>query len=103
MSTEEISVAVIGAGMAGRSHANGYREANTIHGGGLPKIRLAAIADINLELARSVADRYGFEKAVASWQEIAEDPTIDAVSVVLGNSLHREVVEALLAAGKHVL
>lgn len=101
--TEQLSVAVIGAGMAGRSHANGYREANTIHGAGLPKIRLAAIADVNLELAQSVADRYGFEKAVASWQEIAEDPTIDAVSIVVGNSLHREIAEALLAAGKHVL
>lgn len=101
--TEQLSVAVIGAGMAGRSHANGYRQANTIHGGGLPKIRLAAIADVNLELAQEVADRYGFEKAVGSWQEVAEDPTIDAVSVVVGNSLHREVVEALLAAGKHVL
>ena len=101
--TEQLSVAVIGAGMAGRSHANGYREANTIHGGGLPKIRLAAIADVNLELAREVADRYGFEKALGSWQEVADDPTIDVVSVVVGNSLHREVVEALLAAGKHVL
>lgn len=102
MTTDQLSVAVIGAGMAGRSHANGYREANTIHGGGLPKIRLAAIADTNLELAQSVADRYGFERAVGSWQEIAEDPTIDAVSIVVGNSLHREIAEALLAAGKHV-
>ncbi|HMR50335.1 MAG TPA: Gfo/Idh/MocA family oxidoreductase [Arachnia sp.] len=101
--TEQLSVAVIGAGMAGRSHANGYRQANTIHGGGLPPIRLAAIADVNLELAQEVAHRYGFEKAVGSWQEVAEDPTIDVVSVVVGNSLHREVVEALLAAGKHVL
>lgn len=101
--TEQLSVAVIGAGMAGRSHANGYRQANTIHGGGLPKIRLAAIADMNLELAQSVADRYGFEKAVGSWQEVAEDPTIDAVSIVVGNSLHREIAEAMLTAGKHVL
>ena len=101
--TEQLSVAVIGAGMAGRSHANGYRQANTIHGGGLPRIRLAAIADMNLELAQSVADRYGFEKAVGSWQEVAEDPTIDAVSIVVGNSLHREIAEAMLTAGKHVL
>ena len=101
--TEQLSVAVIGAGMAGRSHANGYRQANTIHGGGLPPIRLAAIADVNLPLAQEVADRYGFEKAVASWQEVAEDPTIDAISIVVGNSLHREIAEAMLAAGKHVL
>ena len=101
--TKQLGVAVIGAGMAGRSHANGYRQANTIHGGGLPPVRLIAIADINQELATEVAGRYGFEKAVGSWQEIADDPEIDVVSVVVGNSLHREVVGALLAAGKHVL
>lgn len=101
--TEQLSVAVIGAGMAGRSHANGYRQANTIHGGGLPKIRLAAIADMNLALAQEVADRYGFEKAVGSWQEVAADSSIDAVSIVIGNVAHREVAEAMLAAGKHVL
>ena len=103
MTTEQLSVAVIGAGMAGRSHANGYREANTIHGAGLPDIRLAAIADLDTSLAESVAKRYGFEKAVSSWEAIAEDPTIDAVSIVIGNSLHRQVAEALLSAGKHVL
>ena len=69
--TKQLGVAVIGAGMAGRSHANGYRQANTIHGGGLPPVRLIAIADINQELATEVAGRYGFEKAVGSWQEIA--------------------------------
>ena len=30
-------------------------------------------------------------------------PDIDAVSVVVANHLHRPIVEALLAAGKHVL
>lgn len=97
--TKQLGVAVIGAGMAGRSQANGHRQANTIHGGGLPPVRLIAIADINQELATEVAGRYGFEKAVGSWQEIADDPEIDVVSVVVGNSLHREAVEALLAAG----
>ena len=45
---EQISVAVIGAGMAGRSHAAAYRMANSVSGEGLPPIRLAAIADANV-------------------------------------------------------
>jgi len=32
MPARQISVAVIGAGMAGRSHAAGYRQANTVFG-----------------------------------------------------------------------
>jgi predicted dehydrogenase len=89
--------------MAGRSHAAGYRAVNTVFGEGLPPIRLAAIADANEPLARDAARRYGFEKAVTSWEAVAEDPGIDAVSVVVGNALHRPIAEALIAAGKHVL
>src|SRR5688572_13332369 len=103
MSQRPLSVAVIGAGMAGRSHAAGYRQVNTVFGEGLPPIRLAAVADANETLARDAARRYGFEKAVFSWEEIVEDPTIDAVSSVVGNALHRPIAEALVAAGKHVL
>jgi predicted dehydrogenase len=100
---EPISVAVIGAGMAGRSHAAGYRNANTVFGAGLPPVRLAAIADANLALGEDAARRYGFERALPSWEAVAEDPTIDAVSIVVGNALHRPIAEALVAAGKHVL
>jgi predicted dehydrogenase len=103
MSEQQLSVAVIGAGMAGRSHAAGYRQANTVFGRGLPRIRLAAIADANTALAEDAADRYGFDKAVSSWEAVAGDPSIDAVSIVVGNALHRPIAEALVAAGKHVL
>ena len=101
--SEQLSVAVIGAGMAGRSHAAAYRMVNTVFGAGLPPIRLAAIADANMELAQDAARRYGYEKAVSSWEEVAKDPDIDAVSIVVGNALHRPIAEALVAAGKHVL
>jgi predicted dehydrogenase len=103
MSKQPLSVAVIGAGMAGRSHAAGYRQVNTVFGDGLPPIRLAAIADANTELAEDAARRYGYEKAVSSWEEVVDDPSIDAVSIVVGNALHRPIAEALIRAGKHVL
>jgi predicted dehydrogenase len=61
VSGTSIGVAVIGAGMAGRAHASGYRSAPAVFGAGLPDVRLVA------------------------------------------NRLHREIVCALLDAGKHVL
>jgi predicted dehydrogenase len=103
MSKQPLSVAVIGAGMAGRSHAAGYRQVNTVFGAGLPPIRLAAIADANVDLAEDAARRYGYERACSSWEAVAEDPSIDAVSIVVGNALHRPIAEALIQAGKHVL
>jgi predicted dehydrogenase len=98
-----IGVAVIGAGMAGRAHAGGYRSASTVFDADLPEVRLVAVADVNPAFATEAARRFGYERAETNWEAVAAAPDIDAVSVVVANSLHREIVEALLAAGKHVL
>jgi len=103
MSDSSIGVAVIGAGMAGRAHINGYRAASTVFGPGLPEIRLVAIADAHKPFAVDAAKQYGYQRAETSWEAVAAAPDIDAVSVVVANHLHRPIVEALLAAGKHVL
>ena len=103
MTTPSIGVAVIGAGMAGRAHASGYRSAPTVFGEGLPDVRLVAIADAYGPFATDTARRYGYERAETSWRAIAEAPDVDAVSVVVGNTLHREITTGLLEAGKHVL
>lgn len=103
MSKDSIGVAVIGAGMAGKAHAAGYRTATSVYGPGLPKVRLVSVADVYEPLAAETARRFGFERHDTSWQAVAAADDIDVVSVVVANSLHREIVESLLAAGKHVL
>lgn len=103
MSTSSIGVAVIGAGMAGRAHAAGYRSATTVFNTDLPEVRLVAIADAHEPFAADAAKRYGYERVETDWRAIAEADDIDAVSIVVANSLHREIAEALLASGKHVL
>ena len=103
MSTTDIGVAVIGAGMAGKAHAAAYRNAPAIYESILPSVRLVSIADAYEPLAASAAARFGYERHDTSWQAIAEADDIDVVSVVVANRLHREIVEGLLAAGKHVL
>ena len=98
-----IGIAVIGAGMAGRAHTAAYRSAPTLYESVLPPLRYVSIADVSPELGDLAARRFGYERNDTSWQAIAEADDIDVVSVVIANSLHREVVEGLLAAGKHVL
>ena len=102
-SSTPLSVAVIGAGMAGTTHANAWRQVGTVFDLGLPKVRLAAIADAYEPFATDAAERYGYEKAVTDWRDVADDPSIDIVSIVVGNALHREIAEAMIRAGKHVL
>jgi predicted dehydrogenase len=98
-----LGVAVIGAGMAGRAHIAGYRSATTAFAPNLPEVRLVAVGDVNPEFATAAARRFGYERAETDWKVIADAPDIDVVSVVVANPLHREIVEGLLAGGKHVL
>jgi predicted dehydrogenase len=103
LSISSIGVAVIGAGMAGKAHAAAYRTAPTLYASTLPPVRLVSVADVYEPLAEAAAKRFGFERHDTSWQSVVDAEDIDVVSVVVANSLHREIVEALLAAGKHVL
>ncbi|WP_353082127.1 Gfo/Idh/MocA family protein [Tessaracoccus lapidicaptus] len=98
-----IGIAVIGAGMAGKSHAAAYRVAPTLYRPTLPDLRYVSICDVNAEIGEATARRYGYERSDTDWRAIAADPDIHVVSVVIANSLHLEVVRGLLEAGKHVL
>ncbi|MGX6601340.1 Gfo/Idh/MocA family protein [Micromonosporaceae bacterium Da 78-11] len=100
---QPVGVAVIGAGMVGRAHANAYRNAATVFGLDRPAPRLVAIADVHEPFATDAATRYGYERAETDWRAVIDAPDIHAVSVAVANSLHREITEAALAAGKHVL
>jgi predicted dehydrogenase len=103
VSGDGLGVAIVGAGMIGQAHAAGYRAVHAVAGPTLPPVRLVAIADINATLARHVADRFGYQRAETGWQAVAAADDLDVVVVAVANPLHREVVEGMLAAGKHVL
>jgi predicted dehydrogenase len=98
-----IRVALIGAGAAGQAHAFGYRNVSMAAGLEAVHIDMAVVVDPNVELARRTADRYGYTDATADLQRVVDDPSIDAISVALPNSVHAEVLPAILRSGKHVL
>lgn len=66
--TKTIGIAVIGAGMAGAVPHRWIPATSTLR---LATLRYVAVADVNTELAAKVAKRYGYEKALGSWQEVA--------------------------------
>jgi predicted dehydrogenase len=103
MADRAIRVAVVGAGMAGRAHAAGYRSLHSLYGDAVPGVRLVAVADANRSLADDLAGKFGFERVETSWEAIAEGDDIDAVSIVLPNSEHRAAVAGLVSRGKAIL
>ena len=64
---------------------------------------LYAIAGRSLEKAKAFQDEFGFEKAYGSYDEILEDPEVQAVYIPLPNDLHYKYTIAALKKGKHVL
>jgi predicted dehydrogenase len=60
---------------------------------------------VNRAVADDTARRYGYHNADLGrcLEARPADREVDAVSVVVANQLHREIVDGLLEAGKHVL
>ena len=65
--------------------------------------RLVACAGRIPNRATEFAARHGLEYSYPSYEELVQDPKVDAVYVATPNHLHHPVVLAAAAAGKHVL
>jgi predicted dehydrogenase len=91
---ETLNVAVVGAGLFGQVHLNAYAQhANA---------NLKLVCDLDAKRRRQVEKEFGAQTC-DDYRAVLEDETIDAVSVVTPDFLHREIVTAMLQAGKHVI
>jgi predicted dehydrogenase len=70
---------------------------------GNAEVVVAAVADRDLSCARAFATKHGIARVHDSYEALTADPDLDAVYIVLPNSLHGRWTRAALAAGKHVL
>ncbi|MEW9672996.1 Gfo/Idh/MocA family protein [Ammoniphilus sp. 3BR4] len=64
---------------------------------------LYAIASRNEEKARSLAHDHGIPHVYGSYEDLLQDPEIDAVYIPLPNHLHAEWTIRAAQSGKHVL
>ncbi|AZN38275.1 Gfo/Idh/MocA family protein [Paenibacillus albus] len=64
-------------------------------------LEVAAVADLNLDMARKRAEQYGIPKA-CSVEELLADPEIEIVINLTSPQVHTEVNLQILHAGKHV-
>ncbi|MCL2514677.1 MAG: Gfo/Idh/MocA family oxidoreductase [Microbacteriaceae bacterium] len=90
-----VNIGVIGTGAISQLHLDAYA--------GNPEANLVAVSDINLDRARSVAEKYGAPTAYGDPAELLADPEVDAVSICTWNDSHAHWAIAALEAGKHVL
>ena len=67
-----------------------------------PNAQLAGYYDLNYDRAQELASRYG-GRAFPTFEQLLDDPEIEAVSICAANHAHAEMTIAALRAGKHVL
>lgn len=89
-----IKVAVIGVGSMGQNHARIYFHSDNTE--------LVAISDPYEEQAKNIARHYN-TKSYRNYQDMLNLEDIDAVSIAVPTSLHKEVALYALEKGKHVL
>ncbi|MGF9946203.1 Gfo/Idh/MocA family oxidoreductase [Priestia megaterium] len=91
------NIAIIGTGSIATAHIEAYLA--------MPEIsKIVALADIYPEKATAAVTKYNLEaRVVANYQELLNDPTIDAVSICTPPYMHATIAIDFLKAGKHVL
>lgn len=89
-----LNVALIGLGWWGRMHVN------AVHGKS-EKIRICRVVDAAPDAVRDFAAERNLELS-ARYEDVLEDPDIDAVILVTPHSLHTDQIVAAAAVGKHV-
>ena len=92
MNQHRLQVAVVGVGYLGSIHAKIYAA--------MPDVQLVAVVDSDAARAAQIAEKY----RCAALTRVDELPAnIEAASIVVPTSAHREVAEVVLRAGIHTL
>ena len=89
-----INIGIIGYGYWGPNLVRNFAET--------PGARVAAVADLDKAKLETVQRRYPTVKTTTNFQELLQDPSIDAIAVATPVSTHFEFGMAALKAGKHL-
>ena len=95
MSTNPLSVGIIGAGRIGKVHAEtlAFR---------VPEARLLAITDLRRDAAQQVAARCGIATVADTADELLADSAIQAVLICSSTDTHADLIIRAAHAGKHI-
>ncbi len=90
----EISVGIVGLGLAATAHIRGYRS----H----PAARVLAVCDSDGERAAAFAEEYSIDRNYSSYKELLADADLDVIDIATPTFLHAEMATQAAQAGKHV-
>jgi predicted dehydrogenase len=91
---DRVRVAVVGLGYWGPNLVRVLYE--------LPDAELVGVCDLDQERLERIGRRYPDVRRTTSYEELLEDPVVDAVAIVTAVGTHFRLARAALEAGKHV-
>ena len=96
MASDGIRLGLIGAGKNTRDrHIPGFQKVEGLD--------IAAVANRSRQSGQTVADQFNISTVYDNWQDLLEDPSIDAICIGTWPYMHRTLTLAALESGKHVL
>lgn len=100
---KELRIGLIGCGLMGRTHTNGYKRVGDF----FPELEyrpvLKAVCSRSEEKVRAFAEQWGYESVETDWKSIIARNDIDAVDICTPNDMHAEIAIAAAEAGKMIL
>lgn len=100
---KSLRIGLIGCGLMGRTHSNGYNRIANFFPDLLYRPVLKAACSRREEKAKSFAEQWGYESYETDWKKVIERTDIDAVDICTPNDSHAEIAIAAAAAGKMIL
>ncbi len=90
-----IKTAVIGTGFIGPAHLEALQR--------IGGVEVIALASIETDKARALAERFSIPKVYETWEDAVADRNVEVIHNCTPNNLHFAINKAALNAGKHVI
>lgn len=98
----DIGIGIVGGGYMGKAHAVAMSSVGAIFETNLrPKLHM--VCATSASSAEQYRKAYGFAHATSDWQELVNDPGVEAVIIASPQSTHLQIAKAAFALGKPVL
>lgn len=91
---DKLRFVIVGCGRIATLHTWGYRDN--------PDAEIYGVCDKNQKRAKEFAREYGVQKVYKNYEEVLNDPDVDAVELLVPHHLHCEMAIAACEAKKHV-
>lgn len=100
---KELRIGLIGCGLMGRTHSNGYKRIGDF----FPELEyrpvLKTVCARSTDKVQAFANQWGYESVETDWKAVIARDDIDAVDICTPNNMHAEIAIAAAQAGKMIL